>query len=29
MIEEWRGPAMTIVAPEMIEILDEDNSRRR
>jgi hypothetical protein len=29
MIEEWRGPAMTIVAPEMSEILDEDNSQRR
>jgi hypothetical protein len=22
-VEEWRGPAITIMAPEMIEILDE------
>jgi hypothetical protein len=29
MVEEWRGPAMTIMAPEMLEILDEDISRRR
>jgi endonuclease YncB( thermonuclease family) len=29
LIEEWRGPAITIMAPEMLEILDEDISRRR
>jgi Staphylococcal nuclease homologue len=29
MIEEWGGPAMTIMAPEMLEILDEVIPRRR
>lgn len=29
LVEEWRGPAITIMAPEMLEILDEDIPRRR
>lgn len=29
LVEEWRGPAITIMAPEMLEILDEDMPRRR
>jgi endonuclease YncB( thermonuclease family) len=29
MIEEWRGPALTIMAPEMLEILDQEIPRRR
>jgi hypothetical protein len=29
MIEEWRGPAMTIMAPEMLETLDEVIPQRR
>lgn len=29
LVEEWGGPAMTIMAPEMLEILDEVIPRRR
>ena len=29
MVEEWRGPAITIMAPEMLEILDGESVRRR
>jgi Staphylococcal nuclease homologue len=29
VIEEWRGPALTIITPEMLEILDEDRFSRR
>src|SRR5215207_9316645 len=28
MVEEWRGPAITIMAPEMLEILDGESPRR-
>lgn len=28
MVEEWRGPAITIMAPEMLEILDGKSPRR-
>jgi hypothetical protein len=29
VIEAWQGPALEIVAPEMLEILDEDRGRYR
>ena len=29
MVEEWRGPAITIMAPEMLEILDPDPLQQR
>jgi endonuclease YncB( thermonuclease family) len=28
MVEEWRGPAITIMVPEMLEILDGESPRR-
>ena len=28
MVEEWRGPAITIMAPEMLEIVDGESPRR-